>query len=100
MSQETGWVNGAYGSCSGCDAFEAEFGWSWGDGCEDHTYDKQDDCLACQKRDEEYQEKLAEFGKGYLDTVMTQEQMEKYTAGNAEWSMEDKEALEWIKSFA
>ena len=25
---ETGWVHGSYGSCSGCDAFEAEFGFS------------------------------------------------------------------------
>ena len=47
---ETGVVHGYYGSCSGCDAFEAEFGWG----------------------DEEnpgYQQRLADFGETYLPVV-------------------------------
>ena len=42
------YIIGSYGSCSGCDTFEAEFGW---DG------DEKDD----------YQQRLADFGKTYLD---------------------------------
>lgn len=33
-----GFVHGYYGSCSGCDAFEAEFGWTENE-CEDHKYE-------------------------------------------------------------
>ena len=42
------YIMGAYGSCSGCDAFEAEFGWGG---------DEEGD----------YQQRLADFGRTYLD---------------------------------
>ena len=45
---DTGWVRGTYGSCSGCDAFQDEFGW----------------------REDETPEKLAEFGRTYCETLL------------------------------
>lgn len=50
-----GWVTGSYGSCPGCDAFEAEFGCSY--------QDKPD-----------YKERLALFGRSYLQHMMTPEE--------------------------
>lgn len=47
---EIGVVDGCYGSCSGCDAFYAEFGWS-------------DEC------GDDYRERLSDFGKGYLPAL-------------------------------
>lgn len=44
---ELGWVQGSYGSCSGCDAFESEFGCAE-DYCSEHAYQHNDDCPACQ----------------------------------------------------
>ena len=98
---ETGWINGSYGSCSGCDAFQGEFNYSEDDeGCEDHRYDKQDDCEACTEHCKSYLARLAEFGKDYLDTLMTQEQIEAYCTEQAEWSLEDEAALVWVKQVA
>src|SRR5574340_1404036 len=58
---ETGWVQGSYGSCSGCDAFEAEFGW-YEDACDEH-HRHQTDCAACQEAAASYRQRLAEFGR-------------------------------------
>ena len=55
-----GVVEGSYGSCSGCDAFEAEFGW----GLDDEEGD--------------YQERLADFGETYLPTLPIDMIIEKY----------------------
>lgn len=73
----TGWVRGSYGSCSGCDAFEAEFG-----------YDDKDP------------KKLAAFGKGYLDWLMTQQEAEAAASENASWDMETDKVLAFLKNNA
>ena len=73
-----GWVNGSYGSCSGCDAFEAEFGWN---------DDEQPD----------YQERLADFGRSYLDNLYTQEEAEKESSKYLDWDMDAQEMLDFIK---
>jgi hypothetical protein len=74
-----GWIKDYFGSCSSCDAFEAEFGWS---------------------ADEEpgYRDRLRAFGERYLDGLLTQEEAEAECAKDAEWSLEDAEMLEWLKS--
>jgi len=74
-----GWVTGSFGSCSGCDAFEAEFGWS--------DNDKPD-----------YLDRMKEFGLTYLDPLLTQEEAESEAARNLEWDHEAKEMLEFIKT--
>jgi len=76
---ETGWISGSYGSCSGCDAFEAEFGY----------YDDERD---------DYQARLADFGKAYLGGLCTQEQAEKYASANIDWDQDAEEMLSWIKA--
>jgi hypothetical protein len=78
---ETGWVSGAYGSCSGCDAFEGEFGW-------------KDD----EKPD--YQQRLADFGKSYLSGIYdTQRQYDMLNPSDMWYEEEDRKAKEWIGSF-
>lgn len=92
---QTGWVNGSYGSCSGCDAFQAEFSYmdEW---CDEHTYDRQRDCKDCIIKAAEYEVKLVEFGRGYLETIMDQKTAETYASKDAEWSHEDGEMLNWL----
>jgi len=98
VNGEKGWINGSYGSCSGCDAFQAEFSYGENDGCVEHRYDKHDDCPACIEHQTQYYKKLADFGRTYLGTLMTQEAVEQYAAKNIEWSEEDREALAWLKA--
>lgn len=68
----TGYIWGYYGSCSGCDAFEAEFGY------ENHTCDggteygeKIPGCTQCA----EYDRRLAEFGARYFDDLRTADEL-------------------------
>lgn len=98
---KAGWVNGSYGSCSGCDAFEAEFG--YGDQkCEEHRWDYNSpkDCPACAKVMDAYNAKLAAFGASYLDCILSQEEAEKEASRNIEWDSDAEKMVQWLKENA
>lgn len=78
---ERGWVTGYYGSCSGCDAFEGEFEWNASDG-------------------EDYQKRLADFGRGYLMHIMTNEEMLEEGKSYADdfWDTDAKEVVAYIEA--
>lgn len=78
---EVGIVTGSYGSCSGCDSFEAEFNYN-------------DD----EKPD--YQERLAAFGETYLPPLPIDLQIKnlKASIGKYDWG-DEKEGLEIILSW-
>lgn len=78
---EKGWVNGCYGSCSHCDSFESEFGWN-----DDERPD--------------YQERLADFGKVYLEGLMTQEQAVAHASQHLEWDSDAAEMVAYLNSHA
>jgi hypothetical protein len=91
------WVNGSYGSCSGCDAFESEFGYGshhyhggrYVD--EPETPDTCEDCAALQR-------KLADFGRTYLDQRLTQAEAEAGAAKYASWDHEAPAMVAWIQA--
>jgi hypothetical protein len=100
---ERGYVEGSYGSCSGCDAFQGEFDYSW-----DHEHDNRkyynpsyEEPLAGCPKCEEYKTKLKEFGEGYLHSIVPKEQLvsiyRKKVADDYSWE-DDKEILEWLKA--
>jgi hypothetical protein len=72
---ETGWISDWYGSCSHCDAFQREF---------DYCH-------------ESYEERLAEFGKRYLDSILPAEHFFGSLKEDAEWSQDAETALFWIR---
>jgi len=97
---ETGWVNGSYGSCSGCDAYQSEFGFI-NEECEAHRYDYQETCPDCVEVKAAIQQRIINFGKTYLeDMLLTQEEAEKKASANIEWDTDAVPMLEWIKSQA
>jgi hypothetical protein len=99
-NDETGWINGNFGSCSGCDAFEAEFGWGKGDRCDDHEHDYTEEyktCSKCKESESVFKAKLADFGKTYLDGLMTQEQAEKQASQHIEWDIDAQEMLKFVQ---
>lgn len=78
---EIGIVTGCYGSCSVCDAFEAEFG-----------YDEED------KPD--YQERLADFGRSYLPPLPIDHEIDQLTKHISDYDYGDyQEALNYIKGW-
>lgn len=93
------WVHGSYGSCSHCDAFQAEFGYSENDGCAEHRYDAKTDCAACKVTTAAYQTRLAEFGSGYLTGgEMTQAEAEAVASEHLEWDSDAQEMLDFLKA--
>lgn len=74
---EVGWVTGSYGSCSGCDSFQQEFGWN----------------------DEEmpdYTERLAAFGLGYLVPLLKQDKALELASENLDWDDGAREMVEFV----
>lgn len=67
-------VGGGYGSCSGCDAFEDEFG----------------------SKDDETPEKLKKFGMIYVNDPLDLENEIKSTKGYTSWDIEAKDKLNWL----
>lgn len=74
----TGWVHGRYGSCTGCDAFKSEFGYS------------------SAENDPEYDKKIIAFGKSYLDSIMSQSQAVAEAGSNSDWDAEADDMVRWI----
>lgn len=104
---ETGWIEGNYGSCSGCDAFQMEFGYDDSDkGCDEHEYETDPAikllCPDCTDAAAGYAIRLKAFGETYLDTIFSQELQEQVykakLADMGEWSYgEYKEMFDFIK---
>ena len=97
-NDKKGWVRGSYGSCSGCDAFQGEFGY------EDHEHEDEnyfdpiyngfkDGCEKCNR----VKIRLIDFGKKYLGDILTQEEAEKTASENLSWDMEADEMVKFIK---
>ena len=96
---QTGWASGWYGSCSGCDAFEGEFGY------ENHDHEGEeyfsplyntdklrDDCDKCQ----DFKRRFVEFGLGYLGDLMTQDEAERHAERDTDWDLNRKETYQFI----
>ena len=76
---ERGWVQGAFGSCDHCDSFQAEFDW--------------DSDFAC----EDVQERLAQFGRSYLDDLRTTAQVLAQYDADSDWDSESEDAAFWVR---
>lgn len=83
----TGFVSGSYGSCSGCDAYDAECESHWNDGEENR---------------EENKNWKAKFGLGYLDNIEAPGRFVRDVQENCESAYSDyrraeyNELLEWV----
>lgn len=97
FNNQIGWVNGAYGSCSGCDAFEAELGFE-SDQCDEHRYTLfKGNCDNCRIVSDNLEARYIKFGLSYLHNIMSQEEAEQKVSQNqAYWDNDDREMKEFI----
>lgn len=73
-------AEGCYGSCSYCDSFEGEFGYG--------------------SESDDYEERLADFGRGYLPAYTVDEMIDKLQRTVEEYSWGDyEEMLEKVKAW-
>ena len=99
---QTGWINGSYGSCSGCDAFQSEFDCTSHEHGNDYVstydfakyYDKN--CEKCV----DLKDRLIKFGEGYLNYIYTQEEAEEVAAKHIEWDDDAEKMVKFIKDNA
>ena len=96
-----GWVNGGYGSCSGCDAWEAEIDVSHytGPGKYEGTYHSGYDgpvegCSRC----EDGKVQVSAFGRGYLSGMMSQEEAVAQASRNLEWDSDAVRMVDFVSS--
>lgn len=76
---ERSWVQGSFGSCTGCDAFQNEFEW--------------DSDFTC----ESVQDRLAQFGRTYLNDLMTTEEVLREYDRDSEWDSDSEQAASWVR---
>jgi hypothetical protein len=86
-----GWVHGYFGSCSGCDALEAAFGYDFGD-----TVYHRDGTFTTYTADE--WAKVVEFGQGEGADFHTQSAAEAEAAKNEEWDMEARNVVAFLRA--
>lgn len=89
----TGIIRGYYGSCSGCDAYEAACDYGPWDCDQDNPADPEE-CAA-------HKEKIAEFGRSYFDSLMTPEEaVQGWLEKDAEYIYgDDFEEIEFLLKF-
>lgn len=95
---EIRFIRSYYGSCSGCDSFQGEFGYDC-DGCWEHPYSPVDDCLGCASQKQMVAKRLAEFGVRMIDSyerdyrdLLTE--FEK----DSEWDSGAGDVLKWLSA--
>jgi len=97
----TGFIQGSFGSCSMCDAFEHEFESVmhthengdniFGGLYEDEIFDTN--CNECQ----ETQKRLKSFGERYLDNILTKEEAIAKASENIAWDLDAQDLVNWLK---
>lgn len=94
---ERGWVNGGFGSCSGCDSLQGEFEYNFGEPYEWDADYRERRPKSPEKIAEEIA-RFADFGRSYLeDALIGQDEAERKASENLEWDMDAKVMLDFIQ---
>lgn len=93
-----GFVWDYFGSCTGCDAFEAEFSGTSHDhkNPSEYWYVYNDFRVGCPECDA-VRERMRDFGRGYLEGILSYEQARERASKNIEWDAEAKDMLRFVE---
>lgn len=98
---QIGWVEGFYGSCTFCDAFEGEFGYDSATALGEDFWDGEYR-PATQADVDAYETRFKTFGLHYLESnFATQAEKESEIAhkvADCDWDDEYSRILEWVQS--
>lgn len=86
-----GWILAYFGSCSGCDAFQATFD------CSSFWPESGDSEAETARKHAEYNAKLAEFAQGYLGDILSQDDVEKRLLEKSEYDGEAEDMLKYVR---
>lgn len=93
-----------FGSCSGCDSWEAFEGYGDNESCPDHKYEYNssvtDRCVLCGVAKALWQSRVADFGRDMLNGVMfTTAELARYReqlVEQTEWDHDAQAQLRWF----
>ena len=93
-----GFIKDYYGSCSGCDAYESEFGYSYHECGDDNYYSPhysgyKENCNICQTE----KQKAINFGKRYLENILSYEEILENVSKDIDWDLEAQEMIDFVK---
>lgn len=96
-----GYVHSYYGSCSGCDALQAEFDFSSHDHFDTNYYNPlyngvDTTCETCMS----VYKKMQEFGASYLKEIISYDEILANISKNLEWDSDAEEMVKWVKEHA
>lgn len=97
----TGFIQGSFGSCTMCDAFQREFDSVM------HTHEDGSHVFGGLYENEIFEEnceeckntkvRLKAFGERYLDNILTKEEAIKKASENLDWDLDAQELVDWLK---
>jgi len=94
-----GFVAVSYGSCSGCDWYEAEVPYQRG--CYEHRYDERPDtCDDCARVQANIDSIIVKIGESILDGIMSADAMIAELSKRAEWDSEARGMIAWVQARA
>ena len=96
-----GIIHSWYGSCTGCDAFQAEFGYNYGS-CDEHYGDLDPKCRECRRVKTSYDKRLRAMGKRLLDGMLTSAEIEALRlrfVEQGEWDYDANATVRWIETY-
>jgi hypothetical protein len=97
VGEEIRLITGSYGSCSGCDSFQAEFDFR-GHDCLGREYEYPSDEAAAKGCEEclKYQREVADFGRRYLDDPVDPAVVRKRFEEDRSWDSDAEPVLKWL----
>ena len=75
---KVGWIHDYYGSCSGCDAFQAETGYEY-------------------RTKKQWIQFCKQFAKEYLEDMKTYQEVLKEVSGDMSWDLDGRDMVDWLK---
>ena len=95
-----GFIRDYFGSCSGCDSYEAEIGDHYHE-CVDESYYSpheqgyRENCAICQVE----KKKAVKFGKGYIDEMTDYDKALEIVSVNKEWDMTCGDMIDFVEKY-
>jgi hypothetical protein len=98
----TGFVVFSFGSCSYCDAWQAEFGYGDEPYCDEHWTDEQAlGCEDCATDKAKYTPRFIAFGQSYLKRLATAAEVLAEYPVDPEWDdPKDRAIRQWVQARA
>lgn len=94
--REIGWVQGYYGSCSGCDALQGSID-TYDRFCAAHWYDRgNSSCDDCRAALATWEQAYADFGRSLIEPLYSQDEALVEAGTHIDWDSDAQKMVDFI----